>query len=152
MRTREPIQAIHHTQEKGVGKMVKVDKCLIWEVGRGGKYIFETWKYLSPRARVETIHGRVKISGLLYETETMEEDSVREGSSKCPQQSSGTRTWGSNLIDGQNCGPYKIWAYSRPTKAKTFPDLNFFVDFNRKKVANVVANGQKMAERLYTEG
>ena len=111
--------------------MVKVDKCLIREVGRGGKYIFETWKYLSPRARVETIHGRVKISGLFYERETMEEDSVREGSSKCPQQSSGTRTWGSNLIDGQNCGPYKIWAYSRPTKAKTFPDLNFFVDFNR---------------------
>ena len=82
----------------------------------------------------------------------MEEDSVREGSSKCPQQSSGTRTWGSNLIDGQNCGPYKIWAYSRPTKAKTFPGLNFFVDFNRQKVANVVTNGQKMAERFYTEG
>ena len=131
--------------------MVKVDKCLSEKWGEEESTYLKR-KYLSPRARVETIYGRVKISGLLYETETMEEDSVREGSSKCPQQSSGTRTWGSNLIDGQNCGPYKIWAYSRPTKAKTFPDLNFFVDFNRQKVANVVANGQKMAERFYTEG
>ena len=80
---------------------------------------------------METIHWRVKTYGLCYETETMEEDSVREGSSECPQQSSGTRARGPNLINGQNCGPFKIWTYYRPTKGKTFLDLNFLVEFNR---------------------
>ena len=132
--------------------MVKVDKCLSEKWGEEESTYLKHGNILVRQQEWRPIHGRVKISGLFYERETMEEDSVREGSSKCPQQSSGTRTWGSNLIDGQNCGPYKIWAYSRPTRGKSFPDLNFFVDFNRQKVANVVANGQKMAERFYTEG
>ena len=71
MRTREPLWATHQTQEKGVRKMIKVKKCLIWEVGRGGKNIFETWKFFNPRASVETIHWRVKTYGLCYETETI---------------------------------------------------------------------------------